>query len=365
MSHTERRYDIDWLRVIAIGLLLLYHVGIVFQPWGVFLGFLQSNEPIEELWPPMAMLNVWRIPLLFFVSGMGVCFAIRKRNWKQLLVERTRRILIPFLFGMLLLVPIHILIWQSYYHQDLRYTPHPGHLWFLGNIFLYVVMLTPLFFLMKNRKEGRVIRGLSWLFSNPAGLLLITALFVLETVIVRPERFAMFAFTFHGFLLGLVAFLSGFTVVIVGPAFWNTVCRWRWIYLGVAGIFFIVRYTVYHLEAPGVLAAAESTFWIFSTLGFGYKYLNRPGRALSYLSQAAYPVYILHMIFLYAGASLILPLEIPVVVQLILVTALTATGCMISYEVIRRIPLLRPLFGLKSLRATDRTLLETDLHHAM
>ncbi|MGW8314450.1 MAG: acyltransferase family protein, partial [Bacteroidales bacterium] len=89
MSTMERRYDIDWLRVIAIGLLLLYHVGIVFQPWGVFLGFIQSSEPLEWLWPPMAMLNVWRIPLLFFVSGMGVCFAIRKRNWKALIMERT------------------------------------------------------------------------------------------------------------------------------------------------------------------------------------------------------------------------------------------------------------------------------------
>ncbi|MGW8314451.1 MAG: acyltransferase family protein, partial [Bacteroidales bacterium] len=230
---------------------------------------------------------------------------------------------------------------------------NPGHLWFLGNIFIYVVLLSPLFFLMKNRKEGRLVRGLSRLFSHPLGLLLITALFVLETLAVRPEIFAMFAFSFHGFLLGLVAFLSGFTVVITGLPFWNTVRRWRWIYLATAGIFFILRYAVFHLEAPGILAAAESTFWIFSALGFGYKYLNRPGKTLSYLSQAAYPVYILHMIFLYAGASVILPLEIPVVVQLILVTGITAAGCMASYEIIRRIPLLRPLFGLK----TDKKML--------
>jgi membrane-bound acyltransferase YfiQ involved in biofilm formation len=348
MSHTDRRYDIDWLRVIAIGLLLLYHIGIVFQPWAVFLGFLQSNEPIESLWPPMAMLNVWRIPLLFFVSGMGVCFAIRKRNWKQLIIERTRRILVPFLFGMVILVPIHVLIWQNYYHQDLRYAPHPGHLWFLGNIFIYVVLLSPLFFLMRNRQQGRVLRGLSWLFSNPLGLLLITALFVLETLAVRPERYAMFAFTFHGFLLGLVAFLSGFTVVITGPAFWNTVRRWRWIYLVAAVMSYMIRYLVFGLEAPGILAAAESTFWIFSALGFGYRYLNRPGKTLNYLSQAAYPVYILHMIFLYAGASLILPLEIPAVFQLILVTGITAAGCMGSYEIIRRLSFLRPLFGLKT-----------------
>lgn len=87
MLTTNRRYDIDWLRVIAIGLLLIYHIAIGFQPWGVLIGFIQNNESLESTWIPMSMLNVWRIPLLFFVSGMGVCFAIRKRNWKQLLLE--------------------------------------------------------------------------------------------------------------------------------------------------------------------------------------------------------------------------------------------------------------------------------------
>ncbi|MEP4596601.1 MAG: acyltransferase, partial [Cyclobacteriaceae bacterium] len=76
MAAHNRRYDIDWLRVIAIGLLLIYHVAIGFQPWGVFIGFIQSSSPLESIWVPMSMLNVWRIPLLFFVSGMGVYFAI-------------------------------------------------------------------------------------------------------------------------------------------------------------------------------------------------------------------------------------------------------------------------------------------------
>ena len=153
MATFERRYDIDWIRVLAIGLLLLYHIGIVFQPWGVFLGFLQSREPLEELWPPMALINVWRIPLLFFVSGMGVGFAIRKRTWRQLLRERAQRILVPFLFGMVCVVPVHTLVWQGYYNQDLHYAPHPGHLWFLGNMFAYVILLCPIVFLLQKNEE--------------------------------------------------------------------------------------------------------------------------------------------------------------------------------------------------------------------
>ena len=93
---TARRHDIDWLRVIAIGLLLIYHIAILFQPWAMFIGFIRSEELLEDLWKPMTLLNIWRIPLLFFVSGMGFYFAMRKRNWKQLLLERTKRILTSF-----------------------------------------------------------------------------------------------------------------------------------------------------------------------------------------------------------------------------------------------------------------------------
>src|SRR3546814_372702 len=98
MSTINRRYDIDWVRVVAIGLLLVYHVAIGFQSWGIMIGFITNDKPWESLWIPMAMMNIWRIPLLFFVSGMGVCFAMRKRSWQQLLLERAGRILVPYLF---------------------------------------------------------------------------------------------------------------------------------------------------------------------------------------------------------------------------------------------------------------------------
>ena len=361
----ERRYDIDWLRVISIGLLVIYHIGIVFQPWGVFLGFLQSDQPLSWLWPPMTMLNVWRIPLLFLVSGMGVCFAIHKRDWKQLLVERTRRIMIPFLFGMITIVPLHILIWQHYYNQDAVYSPAPGHLWFLGNIFLYVILLMPLFFYLKKHEQGHIVQGIRKLFSHPLGLLVIPATITLETVLIHPETYALYALTLHGFLLGLIVFLFGFLMVISGTSFWKSVLRWRWIFLALAAGLYIIRLEVFALEAPNVMLPLESSMWIFAVLGFGYKYLNRPGRALKYLSRGAYPIYILHMLFLYLGSSLVLPLEIPASLQFILILIFTFAGCFVTYEfAIRRIRLLRPFFGLKPAGSRSRSRMEPTLHSA-
>lgn len=346
---TKRRHDIDWLRVIAIGLLLIYHIAIIFQPWAMFIGFIRSDEMMESLWKLMTMLNIWRIPLLFYVSGMGVCFAIRNRNWKELLFERSKRILLPFVFGMIAIVPLHFLVFQEYYNLPLGYYAHPAHLWFLGNIFVYVLVLIPVFYYLKNIEErSRFTKVLSSLVSNPAGPLSLSVFFILETIIIKPQIFEMYAQTWHGFFLGLLAFFFGFLFVYSGNAFWHTVLRWRWLYIGMAIALYIIRLTVFELKSPGYLMAFESNCWIYGVFGFGYKYLNKPGATLSYLSQAAYPIYIIHMFVLYAGAAIILPLGIPVGLKFIGIIVFTGSGCYMIYEfIIRRIGFLRPLFGLK------------------
>jgi len=345
---TERRYDIDWLRVIAIGLLLIYHIAIIFQPWAMFIGFIRSQEFMEGLWKPMTMLNVWRIPLLFYVSGMGVYFAIRKRNWRQLLLERSTRILLPFVFGIIAITPLHMFIFQGYYKIPLDYYPHAGHLWFLGNIFAYVLLLLPLFFYLKKKTDGRFMKGLSSFMSHPIGPLLISVFFVIEVLLLKPQIYEMYAQTWHGFFLGLLAFFFGFLFVYSGKTFWQTMLKWRWLYVGLAAVFYIIRLTVFELKSPGYLMAIESNCWIFGLFGFGYKYLNRPSNTLSYLSQAAYPIYIIHMFVLYAGAMFILPLEIPILLKFIGIVAFTGLACYLIYEfIIRRIGFLRPLFGLK------------------
>ena len=345
---TERRHDIDWLRVIAIGLLLIYHIAIVFQPWAMFVGFIRSDELLEGLWKPMTILNVWRIPLLFYVSGMGLYFAMCKRNWRQLLLERAKRILLPFLFGIAAITPLHMFIFQKYYNLPLGYYPHMGHLWFLGNIFAYVIVLLPLFFYLKKKEHGSLKKGLSIFMGNPGGPLLISLFFVVEAVVVKPQLFAIYANTWHGFFIGLLAFFFGYFFVYSGKTFWQTVLKWRWLYIGLAAVLYSIRNFVFATEAPGYLTAIESNCWIFGVFGLGYKYLNRPSRILSYLSQAAYPVYVIHMFVLYAGAMLILSLEIPVALKFLLITALTGIACFLIYEfILRRIVLLRLFFGLK------------------
>lgn len=298
----------------------------------------------------MAMLNIWRIPLLFYVSGMGVCFAIKKRNWLKLLMERTKRIFLPFIFGVLVISPIHLIIWQKYYSQEIIWQPNQGHLWFLANIFIYVIILLPLFFYLKRKEGGKVHQLLQKLFSSFTGIILVIFVFVAEAILINPEPYPLYAQTTHGYILGFLAFLFGFIFVYTGKVFCQTILKWKWPFLLTAAVLFTLRVVYFQFRAPNFLLAVESCNWIFAVFGFAYKHLNRPSRALNYLSKGAYPIYILHMIFLYLGAYFLIPLEISTELKFILIILFTGIGCFVTYELIRRVKLLRPLFGLKRIK---------------
>jgi peptidoglycan/LPS O-acetylase OafA/YrhL len=344
----ERRYDIDWLRVIAIGLLLVYHTAIGFQPWGVLLGFITNASSWPALWPPMTMLNVWRIPLLFFIAGMGTYMAIGSRDWKQVIAERCKRIGLPLLFGAWCIVPLHILLIQLYYKRQTSYMPGLGHLWFLANLLLYVLLLLPLFYFLKKRENSRM----AILIRHRAGamslLLLIVLIMAAESVLLKPAIFELYAFTAHGFVLGLLGFLFGYMMMYSGKNFKDILMRGRWFFILLAFLLFLLRLEQVLGQPPVYLLSIESTCWIFSLLGFAGKYLNRPGAMLSYLKDAAYPVYIIHMAVLYAASTLIFPLETEPWIKYFLLLVSTFAGSLLIYElVLRRIGIFRMLFGLK------------------
>ncbi|MBS1681656.1 MAG: acyltransferase family protein [Bacteroidetes bacterium] len=341
----NRRYDIDWIRVITIGLLLIYHTAIGFQPWGMMIGFITSPESWVALWTPMSMLNVWRIPLLFFVSGMGVYFALHNRNWKQLLKERTTRIFVPFVFGIFCIVPVHVYVWQHYYNMEAAYSAYPAHLWFLGNIFVYVLLFLPLFYYLKKNENGKLVRILRKMMSSPLGIIPVLAAFMVEVWSINPSPYELYAMNLHGLFLGMLAFFFGFCFVLSGEGFWKMIVKWRWSFLVIGFALFLLR-VVLQVSTSPYLIPVETICWILSVLAFGYRYLNKPSRALHYLSKAAYPVYILHMIFLYLGSSIIFPLNLAVELKFAVTLVFTIAGCVGMYEVIKRIKILRLFFGL-------------------
>ena len=344
-----RRHDVDWLRVLALGLLIVYHVVVSFQPWAQYIFFIQNKQSLEWLWIFMGMINIWRIPLLFMISGMGARFAMERRNWKQLLKDRTVRILLPFIFGLFCICPISVYFAMKYFGKEPQYIPNAGHLWFLANIFLYVLFLLPLLVYLKNRSGNFVLRFLSNMFHRPSGIYLMALPVMFEAWLINPESFPGYAQTSHGFWLGMVCFLSGFIFVSLKSVFWRAVEGVRRGALVVAFLLYLVRLFVFQLEeGPSVLTAFESLSWMLAIFGYASLYLNKPSQKLAYFSAAAYPVYIVHMPLQYFFSCYIIPLSLSAAMKLLLLLVLTFGGSLVLYEfALKRIKWVRPLFGLK------------------
>ena len=296
----------------------------------------------------MALINIWRIPILFMISGMGVRFAMERRNWKELLTDRTVRILVPYIFGIVFLEYLFAFImprigWSAPYQITF------GHLWFLLNIFLYFTWTIGFTIYFKDKPDNGLLRFMSKLISHPAGLFLLAFPLMLEAWLVNPEYFSTYVDTLHGWLLGLLCYFLGFLFISVGDVFWKAVQRIRWPALIMAFFLYLVRLFIFELQ-PNLdwLTAFESMSWMLTVFGFGALYLNRPSRGLGYLSRAVYPVYIVHLPLQFVISYFILPLNMPASIKLILLLTGTFGTSLLLYEfVLRRLKWIRPLFGMK------------------
>ena len=351
-----RRYDIDAIRIIALSLLIFYHIMVAFQPWGDKLYFITNKDSLESIWVLMELINIWRIPILFMVSGMGVQLAMQNRTWGALLGDRTLRIAVPLIFGSIFIVPSYIALFFIYYDKPVpAIPPSPGHLWFLLNIFLYVVFFLPLLIYLTKNPGNIIYLLVIRLIGFPFGIIAaLTVPVIFEAVLINPRGYAGFALEpLHGWTIGMVYFLSGFILVSLKDVFWDAVRNIKVTTLAVALMLYCLRVAPVDLvevlgsRTDNALQAFEAACWILASFGFACSYLNRPYKILLYLTAAVYPVYIVHMPLQYLFASVIFPLNMPAILKLAILFVATCSAGLLVYELLRRLKWIRLLFGMK------------------
>jgi surface polysaccharide O-acyltransferase-like enzyme len=282
------------------------------------------------------------------ISGMGVRFAMEHRDWKLLIKDRTIRILMPYVFGILVLNTIFAVI-LPYLGWEEKYTINFGHLWFLLNIYLYTVWLIGIIIYLKDNPDNSLFRFLSKLIRLPLGLFLLALPLMVETWLVNPKYFGVYIDSAHGWLVGLICFFMGFLFISIQHVFWPAVVKMRWMALGVAFSLYFVRLFVFELvNEINWLTALESMSWMLAILGFGSLYLNKRSRSLDYFSKAVYPVYIVHLPIQFTIAYFLFPLPLSPVLKLIVMLVGTFSISLLLYQyVLRRLKWIRPLFGIK------------------
>jgi glucan biosynthesis protein C len=113
---SSRLYFLDWMRILAFFILIFYHVGMYYVSWDWHVKSTSASSAIEPL---MMLSSPWRLSLLFLISGVASSFMLGKLRVGQFVRQRSWRLLIPLLFGMLVIVPP-----QSYFQviEKVAYT---------------------------------------------------------------------------------------------------------------------------------------------------------------------------------------------------------------------------------------------------
>ena len=372
----NRLYYIDYIRVFAFLLLIFFHSALPFvnYNWEV-----KNEQKSGILLSIVLWFHQWRLPLLFFISGIGIYFSLKTRNILKFTLERFRRLFIPLVFAMLFTIPIQVYVeylqkgrvtgnYFEFYPSVWDFVPYPdgsltwSHMWFIVYLLTFILILIPLFSIMKIKIIEKFKDEISNVLSNKY---LVFLVFFIQYYnyyhfyLKYPEQGSLVDDWF--------VFNSSITYLILGyllassNQFWNNCERYRKISLSFAIITSTILFINYYL--PNVLPKKEAMdtqlyflmdalqIWsiILSIIGFAKKHLNKPSNFLQYLNQAVFPFFIIHQTIIVALGYWIVQLKVSILTKYLLLSICSFIIIYTLYEyVIRRTKLTRFLYGMKN-----------------
>jgi glucan biosynthesis protein C len=387
-----RRYDIDWIRVIATLFVFLFHCTRFYdgEGWHVVAPASQQNEILSIV--RGYLIWVWLMEIFFLVSGFATFYSLKNRSAGQFLVERVKRLLIPmYTIGLVLLIPpqyyfelythgrVTSTFWQwlpSYFlslprsifsipqisaPQGLVPYTFSGHFWFMQLLFLVSLVTLPILLYLKSEAGQKFIGRLATWSNRPVGIFL----FAVPLIIIRvglmwfplPSDWTWAEFLWYAcfFVYGyILAAEERFSEALRKNA-WLALAIWLILFPAVGGtmlfaldyeptegqgfsVLFMVWEISYSLISWGAIAFILSLF---------AKYFKANSRLLQYGNEAVLPFYLLHQTVILIAGWFLLPLFKSGLVSFLVIAAVSFLTIVLLYEIcIKRIPLMRFLFGM-------------------
>lgn len=371
---TGRQYGLDWLRIGAFALLILYHIGMFFVPWG---WHVKAAMPVEwAVWPMMAV-NPWRLLLLFLISGVVSRTLLAKLAApRAFATSRSIRLLVPLLVGMVVFVapqPWFELRDQGAYDAGFAHfwlhdyfefgsslgivLPTWNHLWFVAYLWVYSMVLAGLAALPAEVRAGLQHR-FDQLFSGWRLVVLPIAWLALARLVLLPafgETHALlddpYAHAIYGF-----AFFFGVALARSATAWGTIFAHWRALG-GLAAFACAAMFAAHGLSdgtpmwetARSLARAVLAWSAILGLLCFAQMRLHHDGPVRRYLTEAIFPYYIAHQTIIVAAGFWLKQAGAQGELAFGVILLTTMFGCALTYEIARRVNWLRPLLGLKAL----------------
>lgn len=350
-----RKHYVDNLRIISVLFLFFYHTAMVFN---TFEGF-YVHTPIEGFPNAFIMINwTWFMPLMFAIAGISARLSFGKRDTAHFLKERVKRLLIPLISGILLVVPAQTFFAEKFHNgytggyfaqyalffgkMDRGITGYnggftPAQLWFILYLLIISLIALPIIIWYEKRRKLDLTR-----IKPPVMIALFLIPFAMQVLLdVGGKSMGEY---FSLYMLGYFV-LSDDNVVekLEKNGFWLLAAA---ILLSVGNY---VLYGIYDVNsiACDVIQSLASWLYILGFLGLGKRFLNKKTKFTAYFNPASFPIYIFHQSWLVAAAYYAVKIQIHPILQAIIIIISSFCLTIATYEITKRFKLTRFLFGIK------------------
>ena len=388
MQTSSRQAYLDWLRIMAIVGVLFFHSAMAYvAEWG---WHIKNKETSNLLLEFNFFLHQFRMPLLFFISGTVTYFMLQKRSSGSFIILRLRRLFLPLIFGMLIVVPPQIYMerltqgskgsFAEFYPSIFTTGAYPKgnlswhHLWFILYLFLYDIIFAGIFKWCTSKK-GKV--KMSWINNLAKGKRIY--LLILPSVILFTSFAGRFPETndlihdYCYFFYWLFFLLAGFACINF-PALMDSLENNRRTSLMFAIITIVaINYLRWNeLEPYKVIADWQHDWrtylyrslypltawgWVFTAIGYGKRYLNKKLKVLDYLNEAVYPFYILHQTVIVIIVYYVVKTTDTIAMKYVFTVMVSFLVTMSIYHVfIKPYAITRFLFGMKPKKKSVKTI---------
>ena len=374
-----RLHYLDWLRVIAVLGVFVFHAVHPFDhmPWHI-----KNDEQSMLITFFIAFMFPWGMPFFFLLAGAGSRFALRRRTAGQFARERFNRLLVPFIFGSILLMPVMLYFEWSHKTQtglfnmplmeflldrNVGFSPEwfgslGYHLWFLGFLFSFSLITLPVCLWLKGSAGQGWSAHLAGFCQRRGAILL----FILPLAVVRIglQQFFPQEHSWADFFVQMSFYLSGF-ILFSNPGFLQAIRRDWWIclVLGIAaaavGMSLAVSAGSFDVQsAPRslrdllfwFLVTIDSWCWTIFFLYIGMRFLNFTNRCLEYGQEAILPFFVFHQPLIIILAYYAVQWDASLSIKLLFVVVFSFIMSLGSYELVRRFSPMSQIFGMKTRR---------------
>ncbi len=386
----ERIHYLDWLKVLIVYGIFLFHVALVFA-YGSWLVTNRDRSVVLSAFAGFCF--PWGIPAMFLISGADAWFGLRSHTPGEFLKGRVQRLLIPFAVAFVVLSPFqryvtshnppppidHAGAFYVAFFQGLLSHPTPQwigtywmHLWFLGYLFVISVVCLPFLQWLRGEAGRRLSAALVAIANRRGGLLVLALPLVASQVVLRPwfpsyQGWADVATYTVAFGWGAVLFSNrGFEASIRR----NIRVILTMGVVAVSGVGLILYISPSHVPtAPDMPLAVRIVYsvlwsldvwsWLLAVLYLGIRWLQSPNRVLAYTQESVLPFYVLHHPVVLVVASFAVTWNLGLWPKFAVILGVAFGGTIALYEFgVRRWRLSRLLFGLKARPPTRHVTLD-------